>query len=322
MSQVKTQLMPYRYILLLLLIMAASFGFYVPKYGLIYDGGLYASLGYSLQKDGSYFFNSAPGDVPPVYSALLGLSVFFLGEKGIFTVTPLFSAIFICTVFLIFRREFDEDSAFLGALLVLFSPPIFFYAIQVVRDLPLMAFVMLSYLLYIKEERSVTTEVSLGVLIGLAFLTKYAAVIYLLPIFIHALYTKKPFKVFYITALVVLLPWMAWSYANHGTLLVSHSTYLTKGLGKDMSSFFTWILPYLVKWSFLPLFLLSLAGFVETAKKEKLNPFALLFILTVFTALFWPEKDGRYMLFAFVLFVYFALIFLTRFRKSYVILFL
>ncbi|MFQ5800321.1 MAG: polysaccharide deacetylase family protein, partial [Candidatus Hydrothermarchaeales archaeon] len=40
------------------------------------------------------------------------------------------------------------------------------------------------------------------------------------------------------------------------------------------------------------------------------------------TALFWPKKDERYVLFVFILFVYFALIFLSRFRKSHVLLFL
>jgi peptidoglycan/xylan/chitin deacetylase (PgdA/CDA1 family) len=319
---VKSLLRRYRYIFLLLLIMAVSFGLYVPKYGLIYDGGLYASLGYSLQHDGSYVFNGAPGDVPPAYSVFLAFSILLLGEKGIFTVTPFFSALLICTVFFIFRREFDEEIAFLGALLVLFNPPIFFYAVQVVRDLPLMAFVMLSYLLFLKEERGKMSEMFLGVMMGLAFLTTYAAIVYLLPIFIHAIYTRKTFKIPLIAALILLLPWMAWSYANHGSFLVSHSSYLTKEIGKDIGRFFTFIVPLLVRWSFPPMFLIFFFGVTETLKKDRLNPLVLLLVLSLIMGVLWPEKEIRYVFFTILLIVYFALVFLSRFKKSHVMIFL
>ena len=132
--------------------MALSFGYYVPKYGLIYDGGLYSSLGYSLQHEGSYVFNDVPGDVPPVYPIFLAIAIILLGENGIFIVTPIFSAVFIISVFIIFKREFDDDVAFLTSTLILFSPPLFFYSIQVVRDIPMMAFVILSYLIYFRKE--------------------------------------------------------------------------------------------------------------------------------------------------------------------------
>jgi 4-amino-4-deoxy-L-arabinose transferase-like glycosyltransferase len=303
-----------------------SIGYYVPKYGLIYDGGLYASLGYSLQNDGSYVFNAAPGDVPPVYPFLLAISIFLLGEKGIFIVTPLFSIFFVLIVFLIFKRDFREEIAFLGALLILFTPPIFFYSIQVVRDLPLIFFLLVSYLLYLNLERYRPTliEAALGVSMALAFLTKYAAIIYLLPIFFHSRFTRKSLKLSVGVSLTLLLPWMAWSYSNHGTPLVSHSTYLTKDIGENAGRFVSFLLPLLIKWSFTPIFILSLVGFAETIRKNWRDLFSMLLVLTIFVGVIWPEKDIRYVLFTYILIVYFAIIFLEKFteKKNYIMVFL
>jgi 4-amino-4-deoxy-L-arabinose transferase-like glycosyltransferase len=306
------------------LISLAAFSFYVPKYGLIYDGGLYSSLGYSLQNDGTYNFNGNPGDVPPVYPIFLALSIYLFGEKGIFAVTPLFSAIFILIVFNIFRREFDEEVAFLGSIQVLFNPPIFFYAIQVVRDLPLMAFLMLGYFLYpkLEDENSNLIQIALGASMALAFLTKYVALFYFLPLIIHTLINKRPFKIPLITGSIILLPWIAWSYINHGTLLVSHSSYLTNDIGQDMWGSINFLSSLLWKWSFPPFLLLSLLGFGVTLKKKKMNLFATLLILILLIWLLWPEKDIRYLLVVYVLIVYFGLIFLNRFDKCVVILFL
>ncbi len=55
--------------LLPLLLVLAFLLYYAPKYGLIYDGGLYASLGRSLTNL-EYSFNDSPGDVPPPVSGV------------------------------------------------------------------------------------------------------------------------------------------------------------------------------------------------------------------------------------------------------------
>ena len=69
----------HRYILILILASVISLAYYVPHYGLIYDGGLYASLGYSLVSENGYYFNGYPGDVPPILPFFLAL---FIGIFG------------------------------------------------------------------------------------------------------------------------------------------------------------------------------------------------------------------------------------------------
>jgi peptidoglycan/xylan/chitin deacetylase (PgdA/CDA1 family) len=174
--------------------------------------------------------------------------------------------------------------------------------------------------MYFKEKKGLVGDALLGVSMGLAFLTKYAAAIYLFPLFVHGFISRKKFKIPLATAIILLLPWMAWSKFTHGTLLVSHSSYITKDLGNEVGRFFTFLLPLILLWSPPPILLLSLPGFIQKVKSDKLNPFVVLLITTITTGIFWPEKDIRYVLFVFVLVVYFAIIFLSRFKKKYIYL--
>ena len=302
--------------------MAASFVWFVPKYGLIYDGGLYAGIGYSLQDRGAYEFNEVPGDVPPVYPVVLAFFIKLFGEKGIFLATPILSAVFILAVYFLFARELDSDFAFLGALLVFFNPPIFFYTIQVVRDTPLMTFVTLAYLLYFTGERSNRRDAAIGVFSALAFLTKYAAAIYLIPLFLHGALNRRSMKIPLASALAVTAPWMIWSQITFQTPLVSHSSYLAGSMGDGVQLFFEKIYPLFVKWSFRPLLLLSIPGIFLALKKDRFHPLAMLLFATLAIGVWWPEKDIRYILFAFVLIVYFAIIILKRFPKAVVIVIL
>ena len=111
-----------KYIFLLALISSLSLAFYVPHYGLIYDGGLYASLGYSLITGNGYYFNGYPGDVPPILPIFLALAIGIFGENGIFLVVPIFSILLTITCFLIFEK-FSRDV--LWVRYIFFTPTIF-----------------------------------------------------------------------------------------------------------------------------------------------------------------------------------------------------
>ena len=95
-----------------MIISTISLAYYVPHYGLIYDGGLYASLGYSLFSGNGYFFNGYPGDVPPILPIFLALFIGIFGENGIFLVVPLFSIINSIIIFLIFDKKFSLEMSF------------------------------------------------------------------------------------------------------------------------------------------------------------------------------------------------------------------
>ncbi len=311
-----------KHAILLMVIVGASLSYYIPKYGLIYDGGLYASLGYSLASDGSYVFNGQPGDVPPLYSLFLAISIFLMGERGVFFVTPIFAGVFIYSLYMLFKREFESNISFLASLLVFLSPPIFFYSINVVRDILLLTFVTLSYLVYLRDEKTRSNEVLLGVCVAFAFLTKYAAFIYLLPLLVHSILNKRYRWVALMTAATLLTPWMAWSKINHDTFLADHSSYLTKDLGREVGRFFDKIFPLLIEWSFMPVVILSIPGIIKKIREDRLNIYFQLLAVTLLVGLLWPEKDIRYVFIAIPFFTYFSIVFISRFQKRYLVAFL
>ncbi|MDI6655806.1 MAG: glycosyltransferase family 39 protein, partial [Candidatus Hydrothermarchaeota archaeon] len=200
-----------KYVLGLVLV-AASFLFsFAPNCGLIYDGGMYASLAYSLYKNQEYVCNGATGDLPPVFPLLLAFSLFF-GERGVNYVTPIFTMLLVTAALLFLRNENRAIYAFLGSLILLFHPSIFEYSITIARDVPVLFFTLTCYLIYEnnKKEVSPISSALLGVFMALAFLSTYSALIYLLPIFIHAaLNRKKSILQAIAVAVILIFPWAA-----------------------------------------------------------------------------------------------------------------
>lgn len=306
-----------RYILILVAISLSSMLFYAPKYGLIYDGGLYASLGYSLYKNQEYTFNDSLGDVPPLFPAFLAAFILFLGERGIVYAAPLMCTTFVAVSYLLLRREFKNLYAFLGALLILFSPLLFFYSVNVVPDSMLLIFVMLSYLLYFElvEKESKAKSTALGFSIACAVLTKYAGAAYIAPILIYGAAKRHKFLITSAaTALAILSPWFLWLYLRHGSF-TSHYDLLLPRIGENMRVFFMEAIPQFARWSFLPAFILSILGMNYRRRSAESSLYLLLFIFTITAALIWPVKIARYILPALFPVVYFSLRFLYSFKR-------
>ncbi len=315
-------------IILVVLLSSIFLSLYAFKPGLTYDGGLYAALGYSLYEKRSYEFNQEPGEVPPFFPILLALSFFLFGENGMYLVSPLMSVVLLLTVFFILERKFKQSYAFLGALLFLSTKMIFTYSVYVLRDITLLAFTMLSYLIYEKSRLAKRSETklhsqagaqnlmlcSLGISIALAFLTKYVAAVYLLPIFLEAIYRRKKWMKYSVaTAFFIITPWAAWSMVNHDTPLIEHSTRHLAELNPE--GFYEKALLYFKSWFFSPIILFSLLGVFLKIWREKLKIFTdlyfLLFIFTFLSAFVWPIKSDRYLLASAFPVVYFALHFLS-----------
>ncbi len=309
---------------LLIFVQVLALSPYLFECGLTYDGGLYASLGWSLYNEHSYGFNGRPGDVSPGFPFLIA-PFFSLGEKGMYLVPLLASCVLVISSFLLIEKRFGLLLGFLGALLIFTSTMIYTYSVYILRDLPALAFVMLSYLLYEKtrESQSGFTAILLGPSMGMAFLTRYTSLLYLLPIILHASYKReKWFFIALAVAVLVVLPWSLWSYENHGTLLVEHSTYYLESLSLDMEDgaavlkiFHSWFFPLLV-----PLFIIGVMVEVKDKGAKGLgNPYLLLFVFTFIAFLLWPVKDERYLLPAVFPVVYFAMIPLSRIPRRLVV---
>lgn len=301
-------------IIMVVLLSSIFLSLYAFKPGLTYDGGLYAALGYSLYEKRSYEFNQGPGEVPPFFPILLALSFFLFGENGMYLASPLMSVVLLLTVFFILDRKFKQSYAFLGALLFLSTKMIFTYSVYVLRDITLLAFTMLSYLIYEKSRQAKLLNASLGISIALAFLTKYVAAVYLLPIFLEAIYRRKKWMKYSVaTAFFIITPWAAWSIVNHGTPLIEHSTRHLAELNPE--GFYEKALLYFKSWFFSPIILFSLLGLFLKIWRERLKIFTdlyfLLFIFTFLSAFVWPIKSDRYLLASAFPVVYFALHFLS-----------
>ena len=300
-----------RYILLLIAITSLSLAIYVPHYVLIYDGGLYASLGYSLLTGNGYFFNGYPGDVPPVLPIFLAIFIGLFGENGIFLTVPFFSIIFVIISFLLFEKRFSLEMSFLGALYLFFTPTIFYDSVNVIREIPLLTFVIASYLVYFWKNDSYKKHILLGVLIATSFLTKSVGIIYTFPIFFSYLTNlNKKVIVSFISTVIVTIPWFVWSYLHFGKIFVSHSAYLLSDVGSGTLAFFTRTIPIFIITAFPLMILVSLLG---VKKSEKIFwGFGLLVILSCFL---WPVQEVRYLLAGYFLIAYFGLMYLKDKKK-------
>jgi len=307
-----------KYIILIVIISAISLAYYVPHYGLIYDGGLYASLGYSLFSGNGYFFNGYPGDVPPILPIFLSLFIRIFGENGIFLVVPLFSIMNTVIIFLILEKKISLEMSFLGSLYVFFSPIIFYDSINVIREIPMLTFVMASYLIFLRKEDSYKKHVLLGILVGSAFLTKSVGFVYTFPIWAYYIFNQnKKVGISIASSVIFVLPWAIWSYSHFQTPFVSHSAYLLPKIGSNITTFFTRTLPLFLISSFIPIVPISIMGI---KKSEKI--FLLFGFLIIIPALLWPVQEPRYLLAAYFLIVYLALMYLKDKRKDITLIFM
>jgi len=308
----------HRYMLLLIIVSVISLVYYVPHYGLIYDGGLYASLGYSLVSGNGYIFNGYPGDVPPILPLFLALFIGIFGENGIYLVVPLFSIIHVIICFIILEKKVSMELAFLGSMYLFFTPIIFYDSINVICDIPLLTFVMASYLVFSWEDDSNKKHALLGVLIGISFLTKSVGVVYTFPIIVYYLVkNNKKVVINILSSILVVLPWAIWSYSHFQTPFVSHSAYLLPEMGPNINIFFTRTLPIFFLGAFIPLLPLSVMGIKKSEKT------LLLFGFFVFLSAFiWPVQEARYLIAGYFLLVYLGLLYLKDKQKNKAIVFM
>lgn len=314
------------YILALLAIAALALFRYAPGCGLIYDGGMYASLAKSIYNHGEYTYNGVKGDLPPAFPLLLALTM-PLGDGGVEYVAPIAAVLLTVAAFLLFRRSFPWATAFLGALLLLSNPAVFQYSVTAVRDVPMLLFLLLAYLIY---EGGLTPRkaAAMGLSSGAAVLTSYPAVLYLLPLYAHAFYRRERAILLSIVAASVLIaPWALWSQANFGTPFVEHSSYLMRqiDLGKNFRYFYTVSLPTFLLFFPVPS-MAAVLGIGMEARARGLgflrDRYLQLLLLVMVPNAFWPEQTIRYLFPALIPVLYFALRFLSALGRERALLIL
>lgn len=243
--------------LLLLITFVAIFRLLIaPHLGLGADEAHY--LIYALNLDWSYF------DHPPLvgWTQYVFTSIFGIDEFGarISAITiGFFTSLFLYK--LLYEIASNAKLAFVGVL-ALHSAFIFnALFLMLMPDTLLFLLIIPIIFTVIKLEKSLDIKVwlTLGLLLGLAGLSKYTAILFILPIVLYFL-IKKRFDIFYnpkillsiTTAIILILPVLEWniqndwiSFAYQSNHVIASETINLKGFGASLSAQFFVYNPFL-----------------------------------------------------------------------------
>ena len=174
---------------------------------------------------------------PPVIAWAIWASTAFGGDAEPWVRLPavLFQGLATLTVFWIGRRLYGSRTALAAAALYALTPAIQLSATVVATDAPLLFFIGLTILAYVSLQgaegrRRLVLAAALGAALGLAFLSKYAAVYALIGIALHAAvspaarrsWSRASGALAAGTFLAVLGPNLAWN-AAHGFATLQHT---------------------------------------------------------------------------------------------------
>ena len=233
---------------------------------------------------------------PPLLSWIIALVCSVFGNG--FFVIKMISVIIYCVnsyiVFLISKKLYKNlDLAFLTATSFFLMPAVSVSSFLVSTDIILVLFWSLALLqtLIIKEKPSILNFILLGVFVGLAFLTKYAAIYFIVSI-IFLLFEKKMRNIFFknklfilcfILAFVVIIApniiwninnnWVTFKHTADNAALDRSSLHLIESL-KFVGSQIIMVGPLI--------FLFFIFGFVKNFINDFNTRFLLIFSLPVF----------------------------------------
>ena len=211
----------------------------IGKLGLTVDEAHYWV--YSKFLDLSYY------DHPPIIGYIIKLFTDIFGINE-FAVRLPSVIIFILTSWIFFlcvKKLFNERIAFIGAILINILPVFSFLgAVVTIPDSPLSLFWILSFYLFINivETKEKKYWYMLGVTVGLAFLSKYTAVMIYPSIILFLLcskehkfwFVKKELYLSMIISFIIFLPVVIWNIQNNWA---SFGFQLQHGFGKSLPEF-------------------------------------------------------------------------------------
>ena len=127
---------------------------------------------------------------------------------------------------LLFNSGLNKKDSLAGCLIFLFIPAVSFSSFIISTDLFLLLFWTLSLneLIKINSEQSLKNFILLGIFLGLGFLSKYAAIYFVICLFVLILFDKRFRKIFldnllgfgltFLCVFIIILPNILWNFNN------------------------------------------------------------------------------------------------------------
>ena len=174
---------------------------------------------------------------PPLIAWIIHLYIIFFGDSfESIKLFPIFFYFITSVSIYVFCKKlnFTKPLALTCALSFLISPAVSISSFLVSTDVILLLFwtLSLSALIDIKKDPSIVNFIILGIMLGLAFLAKYAAIYFVFGLILLLLFEnklgniflkyKRGFLLFVLTTLIILAPNIIWNY-NYGWLTFGHT---------------------------------------------------------------------------------------------------
>ena len=166
---------------------------------------------------------------PPFLSWIIRIYTEILGSSFVsLKLLPSFAYLLIAwSIYnILVNSGLDKRDSLTGCLIFLFIPAVSFSSFIISTDLFLLLFWSLSLneLIKINKEQNIKNFILLGIFLGLGFLSKYAAIYFIICLFILILLDKKFRKIFFnnlfgfsltfLSILIIILPNIIWNFNN------------------------------------------------------------------------------------------------------------
>lgn len=169
------------------------------------------------------------GTYAPLFQFSLAVAIKLFGEGSIPFVAPFFDVLLVISTYFLAKRLFGPSAGVLAALFVSVHPTLTVFSLVPLVE-SLFALLLVSAFVFFQKEKFFAS----GMLLGLAYLTKYNGMLAILSLMLYLLAwggTKKYRRLFllFLGVLLVTSPWLLRNYAMFGNPF--HSSDVPRFLG-------------------------------------------------------------------------------------------
>ena len=282
--------------------------FTVSNIDLIFDEASYMNIARGLVEglDFGYIPGEGYSDAyrPPLYPLILALffSIFGSSELVARSVSAIFGILAVTAMYFLGKKLYNENIGLYSSLILSTTPTYWFYSSKALVEGMLIFLIILFLYVFYSSFENKKYLIPSGILLGLVFLTKYTGVVFAVFFVLFTLAWKreflrnKYFYLFFVTAFLVISPWIFFNLKVFQTPFGSGSFLFGKNLGTGILNNFDLYYFLAIAIETCLYFPFMLAGFYLMFKKRDKNflPFLLLFLLFIIPLSFFEVKRSRY----------------------------